>query len=252
MGKHFTVQAHSMDMNSRSITASNKRHYTVANAMIPAHYQQYIDALSDESIQDNGRGAPEFQPEHQAGKAYLTVKNYSQFDGLSKEIHQQASDVSGENSKRTIFRLAGPMGQGLGAEQQGIHVAFCAGTGVLAFIDLVALIVRHQRFWPSEEDTPKDDFKLFMFNRVRQGEYVAQELLEKANQKCSMFEYAVQVSSQGERSQHWTTESILEQLTAVQQQGKIAKVWVCGTPSMSQTFEECFKKHPQDFKIQIL
>ena len=43
-----------------------------------------------------------------------------------------------------IFWVKGPMGKGLQIEDRGIHLAFCAGTGVLVYLDLVGhLIVRN-------------------------------------------------------------------------------------------------------------
>ena len=43
-----------------------------------------------------------------------------------------------------IFFVKGPMGKGLQIEDRGIHIAFCAGTGVLVYLDLVGhLIVRN-------------------------------------------------------------------------------------------------------------
>ena len=37
-----------------------------------------------------------------------------------------------------VFNIKGPMGKGLCIEESGVHVAFCAGTGVLVFLDLIA------------------------------------------------------------------------------------------------------------------
>ena len=43
-----------------------------------------------------------------------------------------------------IFFVKGPMGKGLQIEERGIHIAFCAGTGVLVYLDLVGhLILRN-------------------------------------------------------------------------------------------------------------
>ena len=42
------------------------------------------------------------------------------------------------------FFVKGPMGKGLQIEERGIHIAFCAGTGVLVYLDLVGhLILRN-------------------------------------------------------------------------------------------------------------
>ena len=46
-------------------------------------------------------------------------------------------------SEDTFF-VKGPMGKGLQVEERGIHLAFCAGTGVLVYLDLVGhLILRN-------------------------------------------------------------------------------------------------------------
>lgn len=43
-----------------------------------------------------------------------------------------------------IFFVKGPMGKGLQIEERGIHMAFCAGTGILVYLDLVGhLIIRN-------------------------------------------------------------------------------------------------------------
>lgn len=42
------------------------------------------------------------------------------------------------------FYVKGPMGKGLQVEERGVHIAFCAGTGVLVYLDLVGhLILRN-------------------------------------------------------------------------------------------------------------
>lgn len=39
------------------------------------------------------------------------------------------------------FYIKGPMGKGLQLQPSGTHVAFCAGTGALVFLDLVAQLL---------------------------------------------------------------------------------------------------------------
>jgi hypothetical protein len=38
--------------------------------------------------------------------------------------------------------LTGPIGKGLMVEENGVHVAFAAGTGILTFMDLIAAVAR--------------------------------------------------------------------------------------------------------------
>ena len=45
-----------------------------------------------------------------------------------------------------MFNIKGPMGRGLEITKSGLHVAFCAGTGVLVFLDLVAHLLMRNVF----------------------------------------------------------------------------------------------------------
>lgn len=62
------------------------------------------------------------------------------------------------------------MGKGLEMQPEGTHVAFCAGTGALVFLDLVAHLIILNSFnatgkgLPQEmKDFYKDGFKLRLF-----------------------------------------------------------------------------------------
>ena len=89
----------------------------------------------------------------------------------------------------SIYKISGPMGLGLGVKTEGVHIAFAAGTGVLAFMDLVALIVRQSHFQRVYEDGLGDSFKLVMFHRRRDNEPIGHEFLKAANEKCDKFDY---------------------------------------------------------------
>lgn len=78
----------------------------------------------------------------------MTIKNYMAPKGLATRIHNAAiehlpqklvkpSEDQGFDSQE-VFYIKGPMGRGLQLADSGLHVAFCAGTGVLVFLDLVA------------------------------------------------------------------------------------------------------------------
>jgi len=60
----------------------------------------------------------------------FTIKNYNQPKGLSFRF------FSDENQHN--FEVSGPFGKGLIQAEEGTHIAFAAGTGVLCFVDLVA------------------------------------------------------------------------------------------------------------------
>ena len=64
----------------------------------------------------------------------ITVKNYNYKNGVSTTIHQK--------DEGSQFILRGPFGKGLQIQTNGTHIAFCAGTGILVFLDLVAHLIR--------------------------------------------------------------------------------------------------------------
>lgn len=95
------------------------------------------------------------------------------------------------------------MGRGLQIEPTGQHVAFCAGTGVLVFIDLVShLLVRncfeyHQREVPDQFDQMKSGFKFHLYvsfqNREQSIGLDICEALVKINQKLGLNNFKLTV-----------------------------------------------------------
>jgi hypothetical protein len=63
------------------------------------------------------------------------------------------------------------MGKGLCIEPSGVHVAFCAGTGVLVFLDLIShlLLRSYYKHYVDPKDVPesmnqiKDDFTFLFY-----------------------------------------------------------------------------------------
>jgi len=63
-----------------------------------------------------------------------------------------------------IFHIKGPMGAGLQIEDDGVHVCFVAGTGMLTIMDLVAhMILINCGIIPQEESGLKKGFTLLVF-----------------------------------------------------------------------------------------
>lgn len=60
-----------------------------------------------------------------------STNQYQLFERVVAEMFE-------EEDMYDIFNVKGPMGKGLCIEPSGVHVAFCAGTGVLVFLDLVS------------------------------------------------------------------------------------------------------------------
>ena len=75
------------------------------------------------------------------------------------------------NDDEYLFKIKGPLGKGLCIEESGVHVAFCAGTGILVFLDLVShLLMRaYYKHYVDPAQVPpqmkqlKDNFKFLFF-----------------------------------------------------------------------------------------
>jgi hypothetical protein len=46
------------------------------------------------------------------------------------------------DNSESFYKIKGPMGKGILTQLEGLHVAFAAGTGILTFMDTVALAAR--------------------------------------------------------------------------------------------------------------
>ena len=72
-------------------------------------------------------------------------------------ISRQSAFFKGEELF-DVFELKGPMGKGLCVEPSGVHVAFCAGTGVLVFLDLLShlLLRSYYKHFVDPAQVPKE------------------------------------------------------------------------------------------------
>lgn len=83
----------------------------------------------------------------------FTIKEYALNNGLSSHIHK--------NVGHGVVQIRGPLGTGLGINPTGRHVAFAAGTGILAFIDLVGHLILRLAEFPIEFCEPLIDLDKF-------------------------------------------------------------------------------------------
>ena len=112
------------------------------------------------------------------------------------------------------------MGKGLCLEPGGVHVAFCAGTGVLVFLDLISHMllrsyykhcVKDQSKVPKEMKQLRDDFTLlFYVSMLSMDSEIGLnicEALEKVNRKLgeTNFKLTVRISKRwdGFRGEVW-------------------------------------------------
>jgi hypothetical protein len=64
----------------------------------------------------------------------IACKNYNLIGGMSHNLHNSQMNET--------FQVKALMGKGLDLKKDGTYVAFVGGTGVLVFMDLMALILR--------------------------------------------------------------------------------------------------------------
>ena len=117
------------------------------------------------------------------------------------------------------------MGKGLQIEPSGIHVAFCAGTGALVFLDLVSHLLLKNCFEADGKKVPEKmhyepDFVFHLYMSFSERDQAigleVVEALEKVNQKLGLnnFKAIVRLSRcEGRKEPRWTPDYIKEQLS---------------------------------------
>ena len=179
---------------------------------------------------------------------HLTLKNYQVPSGLSSRIHIQES----MNSEETFY-VKGPMGLGLRVAYSGVHVAFCAGTGILVFLDLVSALLIKSTFERLSKPLPDGlddrigkDFRLHLHVSFKnQEEAIGLDICEKLRDISSKFKLTVRL---GEISSlRWGKAYLNTELEKIE--GEIKRIWVCGPPSMNQAFDRGFELIRGKYKL---
>ena len=136
------------------------------------------------------------------------------------------------------------MGHGLGIKNEGTHVAFCGGTGIFVFVDLVAHLIRKYFDQLSSAEKTMINEKGFKFilyaSFPNRTEALALDLVEKFDELCKLkkydlFELRLRLSS--ETKQRWDEAYIKSQMKEI---GNVERVWVCGPPIMNDAFMQMF------------
>jgi len=169
----------------------------------------------------------------------FTIKNYKQEKGLSYKFF--------ETDQRAEYKIKGPMGKGLAPAQFGTHIAFCAGTGALCFVDImahIALAVMGQ-LSPADIDAGSINIKEFSmhmyasFPSRREG--VAYELMEALHNYClardlQTFVLHPRLSKEKINPARWDNKWI-ENTLLQYKPAEVQRVWVCGPPFMNEQFD---------------
>ena len=154
-----------------------------------------------------------------------------------------------------VFNIKGPMGKGLCIEESGVHVAFCAGTGVLVFLDLVShlLLRAYYKHYVEPSKVPKhmlqlkDDFTfLFYVSMLSMDSEIGLnicEALQKVNRKLgeTNFNLKVRISKRwdGFRGEVWDQKFVDDNLSP--HAGNIRKIWISGPPGMNESLDKAFE-----------
>lgn len=150
----------------------------------------------------------------------LTCKNYG--TGLSLMLHK---------SRYSSLTVTGPMGKGLGLKKDGTYVAFVGGTGILPFIDLIAMLHFGSPLF-------SNSFKLVVYASFHtRAEALGIELLESANPVVGnpRLQVHLRIKSEIKGSQErWDASFVRKQIAAWQ---SATKIFVCGPPSMNEVFD---------------
>ena len=161
----------------------------------------------------------------------LTLKNYLKPKGLSTKIHESQPE------KNEIFKVKGPMGLGLQIACNGVHVIFCAGTGILAFLDLVSTLLivetceQLNKQLPAEmEDRLGKDFRLHMHVSFRsEDESIGFDICKKLSMISNRFRLFIK----DKQSCRWGQDYLDNSIQEAQKEGELKQIWVCGTPTLN-------------------
>jgi hypothetical protein len=149
IGRHFLVYS--------KATPQVKRQYTICNSIVPNTYNALI-TLADISLSGSQVGiANELFSSNDGDTIFLTCKDYKTITGVASQLHLCGP---GEAIRNHWF-VKGPMGMGLSIDRDGHNIAFCGGTGMLVFLDLVAQICLHICGKTSDVFGPNFKFSLY-------------------------------------------------------------------------------------------
>ena len=80
-----------------------------------------------------------------------------------------------------IFFVKGPMGKGLQIEERGVHLAFCAGTGVLVYLDLIGHLILRNSLPFIRHNSARDQYNL----SLRHASFISDKYRPKNSEYAS-------------------------------------------------------------------
>jgi hypothetical protein len=98
--------------------------------------------------------------------------------------------IHNDHECKNDYHIKGPMGRGIILNTTGTHVAFTCGTGCLAFMDLVALLLKHNIMIDDVTNYPfEPNFKfIFYVSFSKKEDCIGFELCDGLNKICQQYE----------------------------------------------------------------
>ncbi|KRX02685.1 Cytochrome b5-like heme/steroid binding domain [Pseudocohnilembus persalinus] len=137
MGRHFSIKVQGQN---------TKRCYTIIQSLSKwnTRFRQNLLTIYENNFQTKIlKNGDQDQEEHNS--LPIVIKKYDYQYALSKQIH--------ENKQKLNFEIQGPQGLGLrlNKNNQGNFFIFCAGTGILPFMDLLNFFLNKAIFLAAKE-----------------------------------------------------------------------------------------------------
>jgi hypothetical protein len=94
--------------------------------------------------------------------------------------------IHNDHEYKNDYHIKGPMGRGIILKRTGTHVAFTGGTGCLVFMDLVALLLKHNILIDNAKNYPFEPGFRFIFyvSFPKKEECIGFELCDGLNKIC--------------------------------------------------------------------
>lgn len=229
--RHFWLRS----MNNTKVT----RHYTTCNAMATGFYNELVRVLRDERPDVASTFNKAFLDTQDTNTMTFTIKNYKREGGFSYRPF--------DTDQRAEYEIKGPMGKGLAPAKQGVHLAFCAGTGALCFVDMMAHIALAELGLLSQEDLQVGSidptkFEMHLYASFpSKAEAVAWDLMEALDAYCKRkgsksFELHPRLSKEKINTARWN-EPWIEKTLLTYPAKEVERMWCCGPPVMNETFD---------------
>ena len=102
---------------------------------MPEFYSELLKMVAAKNKGEACELNPELLNDCDGDSVYVTAKDYKSKNGVVTQMNNVLNEGKGTD---TLWFVKGPMGMGLSVDPNGHNIAFCGGTGILVFLDIVA------------------------------------------------------------------------------------------------------------------